>query len=162
MTIQNLNEQQIAEVAGSATHAVFLKRFYATTEEFEVIASDSNGTGYYDGLVLRNLRKPIGTMLRAITPGENNRRMLVVVTPVGNLVIFERFTGGDKGVVVTNMPTMLRLILVSGTVSLEQLRYMIGDEFGGSNIGQALNYIGEGARDMNWEADRLIDPVTRH
>lgn len=162
MTIQNLTKEQIFEAAANETHRTFLSRFYEIADEFEVVAEDSNGTGYYDGLVLRSLRKPVGSILRAITPGANNRRMLVVVTPVGNVVIFERFTGGDKGVLVSNVPLTLRHMLNDGSVKLDMLNVALGGEYGTPNIGLALSYILEAARDIDFNADRLGSPRGRH
>lgn len=63
-----------------------------------------NGTGYYDGAASESFE---GTQVRHfIDPA--NRIGLILPTRAGNLVMFQRFTAGEAGVVVANYHESLR------------------------------------------------------
>lgn len=138
------------KAATSEVHRKFLEIFYSTSiygsrmlealETFELLESDCNGTGYYDHLVKRDLGHPVGTVLRAMSPGENNRRILVVVTPVGNVVVFERYSAGARGVLVSNLPDELRGLVGSAPVSEDDFNRIV-TSIRDTNIGFAVEQL---------------------
>ena len=58
----------------------------------------ANGTGYYDGATGVPFE---GTAVRHFID-QADRVGLILPTKAGNLIMFQRFTNGDKGVVVAN------------------------------------------------------------
>lgn len=163
MQIQTLTREQIRN-AQSPSHKEFLEVFYRDIfvdsyagqplETIEILESDRNTTGYFDGLVTRNLRQPVGTILRAISNG--TRRLLIVVTPVGNVVLFERYVAGEHGALVTNLPNSLRAIIQSGRVDQNTVNMITGGAYMPSyNIGYSLQSVICDAATVNWEADEL-------
>lgn len=64
----------------------------------------ANGTGYYDGLTAVPFE---GTYVRHFID-QADRIGLILPTRAGNLVLFQRFTAGEAGVVVSNCHENLR------------------------------------------------------
>ena len=97
-------------------------------------------TGYLEPLAAAELDLEIGTRFRLTTPAGSNRRVVGVVTPVGQVVFFERFTPGHgPEVVVMNYPQGLAGLYPGGAVSEETISQAMGGEQGfGANIGQVL------------------------
>lgn len=66
-----------------------------------------NGTGYYDGATddeQLNLQR--GELVAAISNTVNNRKLLIKGLGKGlNVVIFERYTAGQHGILVQNKPS---------------------------------------------------------
>lgn len=95
----------------------------------------NNGTGYFDGAVKAVLPElEIGEVGRCKTPAPNNRRILIVKTQFGNVVVFERFTPKEDGVLAgplaINMPDMVReseMIGSEGALSMDQLVNIFGN-----------------------------------
>lgn len=104
----------------------------------------ANGTGYYDYAVYGEHAPvlQVGQMVKCNTGGENNRNMLIVGTPIDNVVMFQRFTA-DDGVFVTNTSTKLSRteFCPNGAVRLEQAERILGDEYGSQNIGKHLEML---------------------
>ena len=86
--------------------------------------SDSNGTGYLDGLTVR----PLATGVYRYVDG-SDRAGVVIATPVGNIVMFQRFKGGRDGVAVFNTARNLRgiagMLGMSGAISVEQISRLL-------------------------------------
>lgn len=65
----------------------------------------NNGTGYYDGAANGPAAPKLetGQMVRSVSPMPNNRKILIVGLGKerGNLVFFERYTGGAHDVIVS-------------------------------------------------------------
>jgi hypothetical protein len=68
----------------------------------EVVTTFENKTGYFDHGVTYDTGKPVGTTLKG--KDKYGRKLLVHVTPLGNVVIFERYKDGANGVIVMNAP----------------------------------------------------------
>ena len=92
----------------NTSHAVFVAAVAAAVAANRVVAfneSWNNGTGYFDGAVkdetLADLESGIYT---CNTGGLNNRNLLIAVKCGKVYVAFERFSGGDKGVLCYNSP----------------------------------------------------------
>ena len=86
-------------------HELFLEHFYKT----EVIPFNpdwNNSTGYYDGAVSdEELNLPRGKMVASVSPEPNNRKILIKGLGKGvHMVIFERYTNGQHGILVQNTP----------------------------------------------------------
>ena len=76
----------------------------AVTPRIEYDAKWENGTGYFDALAEVKFE---GTAVRNfIDP--SNRIGIILPTDAGNLVIFQRFSDGQGGIVVSNCSTKLR------------------------------------------------------
>lgn len=72
----------------------------------------ANGTGYFDHAVKGEHAPKLqpGEMVKAEVPAPNLRRIIIVGTRFGNVVVFERFSpdGGDRSnVIVANYPRIL-------------------------------------------------------
>lgn len=76
----------------------------AMVEQVPFNSKWANGTGYYDGLVDVPFE---GTAVRAFKD-PSDRWGLILPTKAGNLVIFQRFSDGQSGVVVSNYHENLR------------------------------------------------------
>lgn len=87
-------------------------RLFDSAIKTNQLAYDStwaNGTGYYDGAAsgVTAPKLDAGQVAACITPMPNNRKIILIGLPSnqGNLVFFERYTGGASGVVVSNKPS---------------------------------------------------------
>ena len=95
----------------------------------------ANGTGYYDGAVKADMAElGVGQVGRSRSPAPNNRRILIVKTRYGNVVVFERMTPAEdgtlKGPITINMPDMIRhteLIGTEGPLTIDQLVSIFGN-----------------------------------
>lgn len=79
----------------------------------------SNGTGYYDKAV-KGIHSPklyVGQMVWFTD--SNSRTGIIIGTRFGNCVIFERFSNGDRGIVVSNTPHIFRAAGMVKSGSLE-------------------------------------------
>lgn len=101
----------------------------------------NNGTGYYDHLVKENFLKPRGTILKCLDP-ETKRRILIVTTRFGNVVVFDRFSQignswDDQGVFVSNVPRSATIyeLIPPGAMGERSMVVALG---GRRNIGQLL------------------------
>ena len=98
-----------------------------------------NGTGYMDHLVTEETGLPVGHRFVTQTPGENTRRVVGIVTPVGNVVFFERYSNKDSEVIVVNTPASVAGLIPSGQQEQVIFERAIGAVEGfNTNIGQSL------------------------
>ena len=124
----------------------FDKKFNSIEKVIPFNASFNNGTDYYNGAV-EGLDAPVlavGEFAKCVSPMPNNRRMIFVGTPVGSVVVFERYTDGASGVHVTNQSRDLERtnLIVNGKVSDEQMTFILGGEYSfEKNIGEFLQNI---------------------
>jgi len=101
-----------------------------------------NGTGYFDQLVKEDTGLPIGARFITQTPGEHTRRIVGVVTPVGNVVFFERYSNEDSEVITINAPHELVGMLPSGNQDQAVFERAIGAVQGfNTNIGETLRSV---------------------
>ena len=102
-----------------------------------------NGTGYLDKLCVEDLSLPVATRFHFTMNGQDGRRGVGVVTPVGNIVFFERFSEGfGPAVVVMNYPHGLAGLYPGGQVSADTLSQAMGGDKGfGMNIGEVLGNV---------------------
>lgn len=87
-----------------------------------------NGTGYLDNAVNSWDHSP------RLEPGDcvksqstKGRRIIIVGTPIGNVVIFERYTDPECAIVVANMPRGIsRIVDDCGSLSPETISKVLG------------------------------------
>jgi hypothetical protein len=111
----------------------------------------NNATDYMDGAVDAKLDLAQGDIVASYTGLENRRRLIIVGTVFGNVVIFDRYTDNtDKEfpVFVINAPYPLRQLglLKEGHQNEEQVLAIVGDPqypLNEPNIGQRLTKLKE-------------------
>lgn len=129
----------------AATH--FNEMFAMITKEIPFNEEWNNGTGYYDGACkgADKVILEIGEMAKCISPMPNNRKMIFVGTPVGPVVVFERFTGGQNDVFVHNDAHhyISQLVQHDSPLSRKDLGSFLGQPWdkGSSNIGNRIDRI---------------------
>jgi hypothetical protein len=110
----------------------------------------TNGTGYYnkavDGDQAPSLT--VGQIVKCATPAPNNRRMILIGTQFGNVVLFDRFTNAERGVVVHNAPDEVKTLVggMSSDLSDGTIRHLVGDVYRGTshnNIGYKIKKVFE-------------------
>lgn len=119
----------------------------------------SNGTGYYDGAVNAEIPElEVGEIGRARSPAQNNRRILIIKTQFGNVVVFERMTPAEdgtlKGPLAINMPDLVRhseMIGTEGALTMDQLVDIFGNGVHpvynvGIRLRDFMNYAKSGGR----------------
>lgn len=112
----------------------------ATKIDFD--PSWANNTGYFDGAVFHKLES--GKRAAAVDP--TGRRIIMVGTPLGTCVAFERYTPdtGSSFVVVSNVPNDARTFIPSGRMDDDTLFNCFGSN--SRNLGTALNLVVEANR----------------
>lgn len=102
----------------------------------------NNGTDYLNGACGADLGLPVGSRFCSISPMPNNRKIIGVVTPVGNAVFFERYSAGEHGVIVTNKPASLGSLWYDGSQTADTIDRIMGCARGfNDNIGRSLQTI---------------------
>lgn len=113
--------------------SVFSKAFnHETTKKVEFNPEWNNGTGYFDALKQEDLGLAVGELAAIWTGNTNRRRIIVVGTMFGNVVVFDRFTDNDKidaPVWVIHTPHILQStgMLKEGSQSGDDLYALVGD-----------------------------------
>jgi|SRR6185312_15902543 len=123
-----------------------------STVEYD--ANWANGTGYLNGAVNAKLPGEIGAVIRCRVTEPNNRRILMVKTTFGNVVVFERYTPGEdatvKGPITMNIPAVVgtsEMIGSEGALSFEQLNSIFGFDGYTGNVGVRLQRFAESVAD---------------
>jgi hypothetical protein len=133
------------------TVQIFNARFNTIKNEIPFNPEWNNGTDYLDHSVNgpHAVKLAIGEMGRSTTPMPNNRRMIFVGTPLGTVVVFERYTGGKHDVFVTNITDELResrLFITPGAITQASMHTILGypDDFDkNENLGTMIARICE-------------------
>ena len=120
----------------------------------------SNGTGYFDNAVYGD-DAPIvksGTIVKSVTPG--NRRILIVGTLLGNVVVFDRYADNAQGVFVYNTTSAVERACMIRNKSLdeEDLINILGAPWDNYNIGERIQAIFDGCKKRE---GRAAQPHTR-
>jgi len=141
------NPPREVPVTVSEGQALFTAHYNATVQEIVFDPSYNNGTGYFDPLVQADLDLKPGHVARMYTGGTNRRRILIVGTQFGNVVIFDRYSEGENRseashIAVGNFPRAIRHIfsgsgLTTGRLSVDALYCILGS-VRGKNIGHRL------------------------
>lgn len=99
----------------------------------QIPAHWNNGSGYLDhGVDDASVAKRI----QFIGLTEDNRLVHVTNTPVGNVIMFDRYSYGSNGVIVANMPVHIKRMY--GSLMRGQLSDMAIDNTVRYNLGKAL------------------------
>jgi len=117
-------------------------------ESIEFKKEWSNGTGYFDFAVYGEHAPRVapGKVVKCMTPG--NRRMIVVGTHLGNVVVFDRYADNDRGVFVYNTTTAVERtnLIRNNSLQDDDMYVILGDEFDRENIGGRIQAIFEGCK----------------
>jgi hypothetical protein len=120
----------------------------ASVESIEFNSHWSNGTGYFDFAVYGEHapRVPPGKVVKCMTPG--NRRMVVVGTHLGNVVVFDRYAGNERGIFVYNTTSSIERTGYIRNHSLQDddMVVILGDVCDSANIGERIKAIFEGCQ----------------
>lgn len=121
----------------------------------------NNGTGYFDNAVASYDAPKLGLGEMGKATDNHGRHLLIVNTPVGNVVLFERFNDPLNSVIVSNAPAQIERLfpeLSIGKMTCECIAKMCGVmyaedriiAFGMPNIGMLLNDIVQTAVEDNF------------
>ncbi len=106
----------------------FTEVFESITDEISISEEHCNGTGCFDYLI-DHCTIAVGKLARSIDV--SGRRVILVGTPFGNLVVFDRFQPKFDGTDVISVNQSLTLSkegwLKTGTQNMETLKNIFGD-----------------------------------
>lgn len=125
------------------------------TKKVEFKLEWNNGTGYFNDLVNADLGLAVGELAASWTGDGNRRRIIVVGTMFGNVVVFDRYTENSKfehPVWSTNAPSILKRVgmIPQGALSGDDLHGLVGDQdyrHVAPNIGLRLLELQEALKD---------------
>ena len=125
----------------SETIQLFNEVFDKVTTEVEYDAAWENGTGYLDHAVSGEYAPilPDGMIAKTVDPA--GRKILIVPTRLGNVVLFERYTNkGEDAVYVVNRPKELKKFIPASRVTYNTMNIILGDGMNPAhgNLGSAL------------------------
>ena len=120
------------------SNATFNAAYDRISNAVEFNPSWKNGTGYLDNAVHDKSIEVAST-----TIDDFGRKVIIVPTPVGNVVVFERFSGGDRGIIVSNAPRQVASLGAGldlhSSLGDNELEFYLGTEWGTSHIGQRID-----------------------
>ena len=120
------------------SNATFTAAYDRISNAVEFNPSWKNNTGYLDNAVHD---KNIVEICKTID--DKGRKMIIIPTPVGNVVVFERYTNGENGVVVSNAPLAIEKLAfgldLGSSLGDDALAFYLGNEWGTPNIGDRLD-----------------------
>lgn len=105
------------------SHQLFLDVHAVAQHSVDFSLEWNNGTGYLDGAVHAELPTiPVGEYF-SFTTTDNNRKGVILPTPLGNVVVFERRTEGSGGIIVSNRDQRTKAFCrnPSGAMQVEDL-----------------------------------------
>lgn len=118
-----------------------------------------NGTGYFNGAVRGSVAPHLEPGQRVKSLSHDDRKIVMVGTNLGNVVLFERYCGDDSSIVVSNMPQSIKSILnIFSALTPEMVADILGlgiNSFDRPNIGHKVNAIME-------ELDSIIEQTTNN
>lgn len=125
----------------SETVQLFNEVFDKVATEVEYDAAWENGTGYLDHAVSGEHAPilPDGMIAKTVDPA--GRKILIVPTRLGNVVLFERYTNkGEDAVYVVNRPEELKKFIPASRVTYDTMNIILGDGMNPAhdNLGSAL------------------------
>ena len=103
----------------------------------------SNGTGYFDNAVYGSTapKVPFGSIYKSVTPG--NRRILIIGTRLGNVVVFDRYQNSEKDVFVYNSTHVFAKSqwLRGNSLDDDDMGVLLGFDQTDENIGKRIDNI---------------------
>ena len=112
---------------------IFSAHFNKIARELPFDSAWNNGTGYFDALVTADIADlEVGEMAKSYTGDVNRRRIIVMKTVLGNVVVFDRYTDNatlEYPVFTQNSPRALERaqLVKSGQINGEQMEALLGD-----------------------------------
>ena len=115
------------------SNAIFNAAFDRINYAIEFNSEWKNGTGYLDGAVTEEITATCKSI------DDHGRKVIMIPTGIGNIVLFERFKEGQYGIIVYNCPQTVEAILpgLSNKISDEILKDILGSEYE-PDIGERL------------------------
>lgn len=143
--------------------SVTFQAAFAAAEPMPYNPDWANGTGYCNGAI-RGEHAPklaIGQIVAAQSPMPNDRKIVIVGTPLGNVAVFQRYSGGDSDVYVFNSTSTFNTYFGSRfgrPLTADDMEYLVGDPAYPSicpNIGTAIETLRQALAtfDVNGERD---------
>ena len=127
----------------SETVQLFNEVFSKVTTEVEYDAAWENGTGYLNYAVCGRSAPILSEGMIAKTVDPAGRKILIVGTRLGNVVLFERYVNlsAEDMVYVVNAPSELKDFICSGRVYYETMAMLLGSGYNPNkdNIGKKLS-----------------------
>lgn len=110
---------------------IFLAAFHNATQ-VEFSSTWANGTGYYNGAVAGPdaPKLEVGQMVAANSPTPNDRKIIIIGTPLGNLVVFQRYSGGEGDTHVFNSSIVFNKHVgarMGKPLTADDMDYVMGD-----------------------------------
>ena len=111
---------------------VAFNKAFDHAKKIEYKSEWANGTGYYNGAVLGDdaPKLAIGEIVCAHSPMPNDRKLVIVGTPLGNVVVFQRYSGGEHGTYVSNATMTFNRHIgnrLNRPLSENDITYLLGD-----------------------------------
>lgn len=128
---------------------------FANAKPIEFNPNWKNGTGYFDHAVTDNLGLANGELAGCVD--DKNRKLIIVGTPVANVVVFERHDPkrdlheSDKEIFAFNMPHELYMLmeaLMYQPLDWYMLRTLLGNPVPHPHWNQTIPNIGERLADV--------------
>ena len=120
------------------SNATFTAAYDRISNEVVFNPSWKNGTGYLDNAV-HDLQ--ITEICKTVDNA--HRKIIVIPTAIGNVVVFERFTDGDRGIIVSNAPRAIERLAfgmdLGSSLGDAALAFYLGDEWGVPAIGERID-----------------------
>jgi hypothetical protein len=114
---------------------IFYNRFNSVETEIPFNTDWKNGTGYYDGAL--DIPMVQGNVVKSYDP-TSDRLLVIIGCAGGNIVVHERYSGGNTaGVFVkTSENRLLDMVgIPSGAIGLQSMIRLLGDWSIDNNIG---------------------------
>lgn len=156
----------------------FNEMFKLTKKTVEFDPKWANGTGYFDRATKAELPAlkigEVGKCVADFGDDRDNRRILIVKTRFGNVVLFERYICGKdgklNGPIVHNTPSAVRKSEMfhpdSGALTARNMSDALGDESLHYNVGRRIENFFSYLEDLKAEDDEkpeaLVDEVVYH
>ena len=133
-------------------NSTFVKMFNQITKEVPFNDEWPNGTGYFNGVVNdKKIGLEPGQLAKSVAPGEDKRKLIIVGTRFGNVVVFERYSPKEDQPenipVVSNAPQRLTRtkMVIDGAMSDDHFETIVGwiskDGTCYDNVGIRIEYL---------------------
>jgi hypothetical protein len=112
---------------------IFSAHFNKIARELPFDSAWNNGTGYFDALVTADIADlEVGEMAKSYTGDVNRRRIIIMKTVLGNVVVFDRYTDNatlEYPVFTQNSPRAIERaqLVKSGQINGGQMEALLGD-----------------------------------
>ena len=115
---------------------VYFDKAFEAAQKIVSLEDHHNGTGYFDSSQSAEFDLEAGQIARATT---NDRRKAVIIgSPLGNVVIFERYSDGGSDIFVCHLhDTVRQMTDINGALTVDQMSMLTGMA-GTPNIGKLL------------------------